>query len=459
MVSWLASAWEYVQSKILTNQKKLTATGGILIGIICTLAFKDIYPDLELSFQRRLRRVRSSKLPHTPPQEGDYLRLEDHTRTASVVNPGDSVIRAKNPAPAIREGLEGLIGNTPLIKLPALSAELGVEILVKCEFLNGAGNSPKDRVALSMIKHAEEESLLVPGRGDTIYEGTVGSTGISLAAVARSRGYRAHICMPSDQSPEKSSLLLKLGATVERVPPAGITDPDHFVNTARRRAANHTSSSDQAGRGFFADQFENTANYLAHFETTGPEIYRQTDGQLDAFVAGAGTGGTLSGVAMFLKPRVQGLNIVLADPQGSGLYNWVKYGVMFSPTEAEGTRRRHQVDSVVEGIGLTRQTGNFLAGANLIDDAVRVDDDTARLMARWLVQKEGLFIGASSAVNVTAAAIVGKRLAEKEGKKGGRIVTVVCDSGTRHLSRFWKGDGSNGEESLVELGQILDQAK
>lgn len=181
--------------------------------------------------------------------------------------------------------------------------------------------------------------------------------------------------------------MLKLGAQVERVRPASIVDQNQFVNLARRRAGEHTSASNKPGRGFFADQFENTANYLAHLNGTGPEIYHQTNGHLDAFVAGAGTGGTISGVALALKPKLPSVKIVLADPQGSGLYNKIKNGVMFSPTEAEGTRRRHQVDSIVEGIGINRLTANFNAGMDLIDDAVKITDEQAMRMARWLVEK------------------------------------------------------------------------
>ena len=205
--------------------------------------------------------------------------------------------------------------------------------------------------------------------------------------------------MPSDQSREKADLLQNLGAIVERVPPASIIDSQQFVNAARTRAQEHTSSPTKPGRGFFADQFENTANYLAHYNGTGPEIYTQTGGQLDAFVAGAGTGGTISGCALFLKPRIEGMKVVLADPQGSGLYNRIRNGVMFASTEREGTRRRHQVDSIVEGIGVNRVTANFEAGRDLIDDAIRVDDEQAMRMARWLVEKDGIFAGSSTAVN------------------------------------------------------------
>jgi len=214
--------------------------------------------------------------------------------------------------------------------------------------------------------------------------------------------------MPDDQAREKSDLLLKLGAIVDRVPPAPIVEPGNFVNRAKALAQEHTLSSATSspddpsakrGRGFFADQFENEANWMAHFRGTGPEIFAQCNGKLDAFVAGAGTGGTISGVALFLKPRIPNLRVVLADPQGSGLYNRVRYGVMFDIKEREGTRRRRQVDSIVEGIGINRVTANFEAGRELVDDAVRVTDAQALAMARWLVEKDGIFIGSSSAVN------------------------------------------------------------
>lgn len=227
---------------------------------------------------------------------------------------------------------------------------------------------------------------------------------------------RRNSCMPSDQAIEKSNLLLKLGAIVDRVPPAPIVEKDNFVNRARALAHAHTASTtipfpegeadqlqsqdaEKRGRGFFADQFENEANWRAHYGGSGPEIYAQCNGSLDAFVAGAGTGGTISGVARYLKPLLPKLTVVLADPQGSGLYNRVRYGVMFDLREREGTRRRPQVDTIVEGIGINRVTANFEAGKELVDDAVRVTDAQALAMARWLVEKDGIFIGSSSAVN------------------------------------------------------------
>lgn len=415
-------------------------------GILLTLGFKDFYPDLEGRYQRRLKRA---KTPPGADRRGSiYLppvKLEDHTRLST---------NTLTKTPEIPEGIEGCIGNTPLFKIKSLSEATGCEILAKAEFLNGAGGSPKDRVALSMIQIAEEEGLLRPGQGDTIYEGTVGSTGISLATLARAKGYKAYICMPNDQSTEKSDLLHHLGATVERVTPAPITSTSHFVNLARTRAQQQTASGQDDTKGFFADQFENLANYRAHLQGTGPEIWQQTGGQLDAFVAGAGTGGTISGITAYLKQEMgmQGLKVVLADPEGSGLYNKIKHGVMFSNTEREGTRRRQQVDTIVEGIGINRITENFEAGRELINDAVKVTDVQAMKMARWLVEKDGIFAGSSSAVNCVAAVATALSLPE-----GSRVVTILCDSGTRHLSKFWKSVGELGleESEHTDLLNIL----
>ncbi|KAI1167055.1 cysteine synthase-like protein [Nemania serpens] len=447
----------------LSDHPRAYGTAAVAIafaaGVLVTLGFKDLYPDLESryrqkrSWARRRRRssvsrpswwsgaaaaTESNRAQHRKSSAfwGGPVSLEDHEIAQ------DAASNVWRP-PAIASGIEGCIGGTPLVEIHSLSAATGRTILAKAEFLNGAGNSPKDRVALRMIEVAEARGLLVPGRGDTIYEGTVGSTGISIAALARARGYRAHICMPDDQALEKSDLLHHLGAVVERVPVAPITSPGHFVNLARRRASDHTASKADASRGFFADQFENPANYEAHEAATGPEIVAQTGGRLDAFVAGAGTGGTIAGVARCLKgdAGIPGVRVVLADPQGSGLYNKVRHGVMYSPTEKEGTRRRQQVDSIVEGVGINRVTDNFEAGRDLIDDAVRVTDDQVCQMARWLVEHDGIFVGSSSAVNCVAAVVAAMRLPE-----GSRVVTILCDSGTRHLSKLWKKIGEMGLE-------------
>lgn len=292
--------------------------------------------------------------------------------------------------------------------------------------------------------------------------------------------------MPSDQAIEKSNLLLKLGAIVDRVPPAPIVEKDNFVNRARALAQAHTASTavsltaeegDQPeketlermkhGRGYFADQFENEANWRAHFCGTGPELYVQCNGKIDAFVAGAGTGGTISGVARYLKPLLPKIHVVLADPQGSGLYNRVRYGVMFDLKEREGTRRRRQIDTIVEGIGINRVTANFEAGKELVDDAVRVTDAQALAMARWLVEKDGIFLGSSSAVNCESShcqievstdcttGFAAVKTAMKLGP-GHRIVTVLSDSGSRHLSRFWAKAGDVGGAVDTKLEDVLN---
>lgn len=433
--------WQFSMS--LSDHPRIYGSAAVAFafaaGVLLTLGLKEIYADSDYkgSKDREASRVGSTFLPP--------VNLEDHTEESARHS---TLVSSASSIPSIPSGIEGCIGNTPLFKIKSLSEATGCTILAKAEFLNGAGNSPKDRVALNMIRMAEEKGLLTPGQGDTIYEGTVGSTGISLATLARARGYKAYICMPNDQSTEKSDLLHHLGATVERVTPAPITSTQHFVNLARTRAKEHTESSKDKSKGFFADQFESAANFQAHLETTGPEIYQQTGGLIDAFVAGAGTGGTISGVAMCLKQnmRMTDLRVVLADPEGSGLYNKVKYGVMFSNTEKEGTRRRSQVDTIVEGIGINRITENFEAGRELVDDAVKVTDLQAMKMARWLVEHDGIFVGSSSAVNCVAAVVTALRM-----PKDSQIVTILCDSGTRHLSKFWKRVGELGFEE--ELGE------
>ncbi|KAG6008004.1 Cysteine synthase 2 [Claviceps maximensis] len=413
-------------------------------GILITLGFKDFYPDLEYRYQQARQSLTSARPALTA--DGRRVKLQDHD--SQRPSPRDCI----STAPDSRRGIESCIGNTPLIEIQSLSKATGRVILAKAEFLNGAGNSPKDRVALNMIREAERTGLLVPHRGDTIYEGTVGSTGISLATLARAKGYKAHICMPDDQALEKSDLLLHLGATVERVAVAPITSPDHFVNLARRRADEHATNATDGSRGFFANQFESEANWHAHLAATGPEIWKQTGGHLDAFVAGAGTGGTISGVARYLKKadETDSVKIVLADPQGSGLYNKIKHGVMYSPTEREGTRRRQQVDSMVEGIGINRITQNLEAGRDLIDDAVKVTDEQACRMARWLVENDGIFVGSSSSVNCVAAVMTAMSLPERSS-----VVTILCDSGTRHLSKFWKRIKEMGLEDEDEAADLF----
>ncbi|OQS01168.1 cysteine synthase [Achlya hypogyna] len=317
-------------------------------------------------------------------------------------------------------GHAGLIGNTPLVKLQSLSAATGCTILAKAEFLNPGGSS-KDRVAKGIVEDAEARGLLAPG--GTIVEGTSGSTGISLALIARAKGYKCIIVMPDDQAKEKSDLLEQFGATVEFVKPASIVNAKHYVNQARRRA-------NEIPGGFFADQFENLANCDVHYRTTGREIWEQTNGKVDAFVMSAGTGGTIAGVSLYLKQQKPDIQVVLADPPGSSLYNKVRHNVCYAPQQSERTVKRHRYDTIAEGIGIDRLTANFTQAK--IDDAYVVSDQEAVDMSRFLLHEEGIFVGSSSAMNCVAAVRVAKKLGP-----GHTIVTMLCDSGQRHLTKFW----------------------
>ena len=312
----------------------------------------------------------------------------------------------------IRAGLSGAIGNTPLIRLRHASDETGCEILGKAEFLN-PGGSVKDRAALGILDDAERRGAIAPG--GTLVEGTAGNTGIGFAHLCNARGYRCVIVMPDNQSPEKTALLRALGAEVRVVKAVPYSDPDHYQKLAPRVAAELGAA--------VGNQFDNTANRDAHYATTGPEIWRDTEGRVDAFTCATGTGGTLGGVSRYLKEQKPGLRIVLADPMGSALYNWVKTGTL----KSEGS------SSVTEGIGIGRVTAN-LEGAP-IDDAVRVDDTEIVRTGYRLLHREGLFLGGTSGANVAAAVQVAKQLGP-----GNTIVTILCDGGGKYLSRFWNRD-------------------
>lgn len=329
-------------------------------------------------------------------------------------------------------GVASLIGNTPLVEIKSLLAFTGCKIYAKLELMNPAG-SAKDRVALAIIRENERSGAIAPNKGDVIFEGTSGSTGISFTMLANALGYVSHICLPDDTSPEKMQLLASLGAELEPVRPASIVDPNQYTNAARSGAHAVSSNPQDPRNAIFADQFENDQNWRAHYAGTGPEIWLQMDHQVDMFVTGAGTGGTILGVSKFLKEQSEDVRVVLADPQGSGLANRVNYGVLYDSVEKEGTRRRHQVDTMVEGIGLNRLTWNFKQGEELIDEAVRVTDEEAVKMAKFLCVNDGFFWGLSAAVNCVAAV----KSALKYGA-GKHIVTIACDLGARHLLKFWK---------------------
>ena len=311
----------------------------------------------------------------------------------------------------IRDGFSGSIGNTPLIRLARLSEETGCEILGKAEFLN-PGGSVKDRAALYIIRDAERRGTL--RAGGTVVEGTAGNTGIGLAHLCAARGYRCVIVIPKTQSPEKMDLLRALGAEVRPVPAVPYKDPNNYQKIAGRLAQ-------ETANAIWANQFDNLVNRQAHYETTGPEIWRDTAGKVDAFVCATGTGGTLAGVARYLKEQNPAVRTVLADPHGSGLYSFVKTGSI----QAEGS-------SITEGIGSTRVTAN-LEGTP-IDDAVRIDDQTCVTMVYRLLREEGLFVGGSTGINVAAAVQLARELGP-----GHTIVTLLCDRGNLYFARLFNG--------------------
>jgi cysteine synthase A len=308
-----------------------------------------------------------------------------------------------------RNGFSGAIGNTPLVALPKLSNAIGRRIFGKAEFLN-PGGSVKDRAALGIVEDAERSGRLRPG--GTIVEGTAGNTGIALALLANARGYRAIIVVPDDQSPEKIALLETIGADVRVVPAVPFANPANYYHVAREIAERTPGAA-------WSDQFDNTANRRAHYETTGPEIWNDLGPELGAFVAACGTGGTLAGTGAFLRERDSNVRVVLCDPMGSALYAYVKTGELVT----EG-------DSNAEGIGIKRITKNF--GSTPVDDAIRVDDRTMTEMAAWLLREEGLYLGGSAALNVAGAARYAKTL-----PPGSAVVTILCDGGERYRSRLW----------------------
>ncbi|HEV2228359.1 MAG TPA: cysteine synthase A [Steroidobacteraceae bacterium] len=307
-------------------------------------------------------------------------------------------------------GFVGAVGNTPLIRLHRLSEESGCEILGKAEFMN-PGGSVKDRAAAAIVADAERRGQLRPG--GIVVEGTAGNTGIGLAHVCNARGYRCIIVMPDNQSPEKYRLLEMLGAEVHKVPVVPYSNPNQYQKVAQRLAASLPGA-------IWSNQFDNTANRDTHVATTGPEIWAQTGGRIDAFVAATGTGGTLAGVARFLKSKSRTVRCVLADPPGSSLYEYFRSGTL----KATGS------SSVTEGIGIGRITANLKDAP--IDGAVHVaDSETVRCVYR-LLHEEGLFLGSTSGVNVAGALQVARELGP-----GHTIVTVLCDGGAKYQSRLF----------------------
>ncbi|OJJ06116.1 hypothetical protein ASPVEDRAFT_139197 [Aspergillus versicolor CBS 583.65] len=331
-------------------------------------------------------------------------------RSAATESYGVRVSQAQG----VVNGLTEAIGNTPLIRLKRLSDETGCNILGKAEFQN-PGGSVKDRAALFVVKDAEERGLLKPG--GTVVEGTAGNTGIGLAHVCRSKGYKLVIYMPNTQSQGKIDLLRLLGAEVYPVPAVAFDNPENYNHKARR----HAESLDNA---VWTNQFDNTANRRAHIETTGPEIWAQTGGKLDAFTCSTGTGGTLAGITYYLKQisnnRVKSF---LADPPGSVLHSYIQSGGKL--TERSGS-------SITEGIGQGRITDNLQPDVGTLDGSVNIGDEKSIEMIYRCLDEEGLYLGASSALNVVAA----KEVAEKLGK-GSTVVTILADGAYRYADRLF----------------------
>lgn len=329
----------------------------------------------------------------------------------------------------IKNNILEVIGNTDLLRIPSLSQLTGSDIYIKCEFQN-PGGSIKDRAALQMVTDAMAAGKLRPGM--TIVEGTAGNTGIGLALVAKSFGLEMIAVMPKGQTPEKQRMLALYGAQLKLVEPCPFADQNHFYHTARRMA-------EQNENYWWANQFENTSNAKAHFENTGPEIWRQTDGKIDMLVSVCGTAGTISGNSQYLKQQNKAVEVWLVDPNGSGIYNYLKTGEY----KAKG-------DSITEGIGIMRTVENFRQAK--IDKAITIPDQDFVSISRAVRDADGIVLGSSSALNVAGAVF-----AAAQAGKGKKIVTFACDLGDRSYSKlynseFLKTKGlSENHENMTDL--------
>ncbi|KAG8529828.1 Cysteine synthase 1 [Bacidia gigantensis] len=331
-------------------------------------------------------------------------------------------------------GLVGAIGNTPLIRLNRLSQETGCEVLGKAEFQN-PGGSVKDRAALYVVKDAEERGLIQPG--GTVVEGTAGNTGIGLAHVCRSKGYQLVIYMPNTQSQGKVDLLRLLGAEVYPVPAVAFDHPENY----NHQAARHAKSMKNA---VWTNQFDNVANRRAHLETTGPELWNQTAGKIDAFTCATGTGGTLAGVTRYLKDVSDGrVKTYLADPPGSVLHSYITSG---------GQLMERAGSSITEGIGQGRVTQNLKPDIDLVDGALHISDEKSIEMVYRCLDEEGLYLGASSCLNVVAA----KELAETLGK-GHTVVTILCDGAYRYAERLFSRKWLQEKKLLGAIPRHLER--
>ncbi|MED5261998.1 MAG: cysteine synthase A [Myxococcota bacterium] len=317
----------------------------------------------------------------------------------------------------IRDGFCEAVGHTPLIRLRKASEETGCNILGKAEFLN-PGGSVKDRAALHIVLDAEERGDLQPG--GVVVEGTAGNTGIGLALVDNARGYRTVIVIPETQSQEKKDMLRLCGAELREVPAVPFKNPDNYVHVAER-LAEELAASEPHGV-LYANQWDNLSNRNAHVRTTAPEIWEQTEGQVDGFTCAIGTGGTLAGVGIGLKERNKNIRIAAADPHGAAMYSYFKHDEL----KGEGS-------SITEGIGQGRITGNLEDAP--VDDAYRISDEEALPIVFDLLEEEGLCLGGSSGINIAGAIRMAKDLGP-----GHTVVTVLCDLGTRYQSKLFNVD-------------------
>ncbi len=317
----------------------------------------------------------------------------------------------------VRDGLLETIGNTPLIKLREVSEATGCEIYGKAEFMN-PGGSVKDRAALYIVRDAEKKGRLKPG--GIIVEGTAGNTGIGLALVGDASNYRTIIVIPETQAQEKKDMLRLAGADLREVPAVPYKDPGNYVHVSERIAQEMAETHPHGA--IWANQFDNTANRDAHYLGTGPEIWKQLEGNIDGFTCSVGTGGTLAGVGMALKERKKDVRIAISDPMGSALYGHYANGEL----KAEG-------ESITEGIGQGRITANLEDAP--IEEAYQITDEEALPYIFDLLKYEGLCMGTSSGINIAGAV----RLANQMGA-GHTIVTILCDYGTRYQSKLFNVD-------------------
>lgn len=345
---------------------------------------------------------------------------------STTVEPGLSTLTGHRPS----SGILSTFRNTPLIEIPSLSRATGCRILAKCEFLV-PGGSIKDRAALCIVDEFEKSGLLIPRAAEpfTIIEATGGNTGIALALIAAARGYKCVLTMPSSVSLEKIEFARTLGADVIVCPPCPFNDPRHYYQKAKQL-------SEEIPKSIWTNQFENLSNGLAHYTTTGPEIWQQSGERIDGLVVSAGTGGTINGLSNYLKEKNSDLKAYVIDPSGSGLKSYVETGEVKASSGS----------SIAEGVGILRLTKNFATAK--VDGAFTGIDKEAVAMAYYLLKREGIFIGPSAAMNVVGAVKLARRLGP-----GKSIVTVLCDGGGRYSSKMFNKDFLE-KEGLVDASLV-----